>query len=185
MYSTELEINIKDFFAELGYDYTKMEINKPYDVSSKNYEILTQDGKWNRVINLIRKPDTKMYIITYENKSLEVADEHKILCRNINDLSEGFLETRFLCENNNYRKRLIDACSEFNFSHHDKTKIVSILERKLNYNPNIRFIDIYPDHSNYKLFFTNSFSLDPRKSRYVMTAGYRQTLEVFKKLEWS
>ena len=86
-------------------------------------------------------------------------------------------------------KDIIDTVNDYmnsnNFSHHDKTKIVSILERKLNYNPNIRFIDIYPDHSNYKLFFTNSFSLDPRKSRYVMTAGYRQTLEVFKKLEWS
>ena len=78
-----------------------------------------------------------------------------------------------------------DYMNSNNFSQNDKNKITSILERKLNYNPNIKFIDIYPDHSNYKLFFTNSFSLDPRKSKYVMTAGYRQTLEVFKKLEWS
>jgi predicted acylesterase/phospholipase RssA len=86
-------------------------------------------------------------------------------------------------------KDIIDTVNDYmtanNFSHNDRSKIVSILERKLGYNPNIRFIDIYPDHSNYKLFFTNSFSLDPRKSRYVMTAGYRQTLEVFKRLEWS
>jgi predicted acylesterase/phospholipase RssA len=86
-------------------------------------------------------------------------------------------------------KDLIDTVNDYmnsnQFSQNDKTKIVSILERKLNYNPNIKFIDIFPDHSNYKLFFTNSFSLDPSKSKYVMTAGYRQTLEVFRKLEWS
>jgi hypothetical protein len=49
---------------------------------------------------------------------------------------------------------------------------------------NIKFIDIYPDHSHYKLFFTNSFSLDPKKAKYIMTAGYKKTFEVFKKLEW-
>jgi predicted acylesterase/phospholipase RssA len=84
-------------------------------------------------------------------------------------------------------KDVIDTVNDYmssqNFSVKDKSKIVSILERKLNYNPNIKFIDIYPDHSNYKLFFTNSFSLDPQKSKYIMTAGYKRTLEVFKNLE--
>jgi hypothetical protein len=70
------------------------------------------------------------------------------------------------------------------FSKKDTDKILNILERKLNYSANIKFIDIYPDHSNYKLFFTNSFSLDPKKSKSVMTAGYRKTLETFKRLEW-
>jgi hypothetical protein len=69
------------------------------------------------------------------------------------------------------------------FSTKDRSNIVSILERKLNYKPNVKFVDIYPDHSHYKLFFTNSFSLDPKKSKYIMTAGYKKTLETFKKLE--
>ncbi|MFA6237193.1 MAG: patatin-like phospholipase family protein [Bacteriovorax sp.] len=77
-----------------------------------------------------------------------------------------------------------DYMTSNNFSQNDKTKITSILERKMNYNPNIKFIDIYPDHSHYKLFFTNSFSLDPQKAKYIMTAGYKKTFEVFKKLEW-
>jgi predicted acylesterase/phospholipase RssA len=85
-------------------------------------------------------------------------------------------------------KDIIDTVNDYmasnNFSQKDRLKITSILERKMNYNPNIRFIDIYPDHSHYKLFFTNSFSLDPQKSKYIMTAGYRKTFEVFKKLEW-
>ncbi len=86
-------------------------------------------------------------------------------------------------------KDIIDTVSEYmasnSFSNNDRNKICSILERKLNYNPNIKFIDIYPDHSHYKLFFTNSFSLDPQKAKYIMTAGYKKTFEVFKRLEWN
>lgn len=86
-------------------------------------------------------------------------------------------------------KDVIDTISEYmnsnQFSKKDKDKIVNILERKFNYNPNIHFIDIYPDHSNYKLFFTNSFSLDPQKTKYIMTSGYRRTFEVFKHLDLS
>lgn len=83
---------------------------------------------------------------------------------------------------------IIDTVNDYmasnNFTEKDRLKLTSILERKLNYNPNIKFIDIYPDHSHYKLFFTNSFSLDPQKAKYIMTAGYKKTFEVFKKLEW-
>lgn len=85
-------------------------------------------------------------------------------------------------------KDIIDTVNDYlasnNFTQKDRLKITAILERKLNYNPNIKFIDIFPDHSHYKLFFTNSFSLDPQKAKYIMTAGYKKTFEVFKKLEW-
>ena len=85
-------------------------------------------------------------------------------------------------------KDVIDTINDYmssqNFSTKDRTKITSILERKMNYNPNVKFIDIYPDHSHYKLFFTNSFSLDPNKAKYIVTAGYKKTLEVFKKLDF-
>ena len=85
-------------------------------------------------------------------------------------------------------KDIIDTVNDYmasnSFTEKDRLKLTSILERKLNFNPNIKFIDIYPDHSHYKLFFTNSFSLDPQKAKYIMTAGYKKTFEVFKKLEW-
>lgn len=84
-------------------------------------------------------------------------------------------------------KDIVDTINDYmnsqNFSAKDKTYINSILERKLNYKPNVKFIDIYPDHSHYKLFFTNSFSLNPQKSKYIMTAAYKKTFEVFKRLE--
>jgi predicted acylesterase/phospholipase RssA len=88
---------------------------------------------------------------------------------------------------NTLAKDIIDTVNDYmttqNFSTKDRKKIVSILERKMGFNPNVKFIDIAPDHSHYKLFFTNSFSLDPQKAKYIMTAGYKRTLEVFKKLE--
>lgn len=85
-------------------------------------------------------------------------------------------------------KDIIDTVNDYmnsnNFSQRDRHNIVSILERKLMYRPHVKYIDIYPDHSNYKLFFTNSFSLDPQKAKHIMTAGYKKTFEVFKRMEW-
>ncbi len=86
-------------------------------------------------------------------------------------------------------KDIIDTVSEYmksnNFSQKDRHNIASILERKMAYRPHVKYIDIYPDHSHYKLFFTNSFSLDPQKAKYIMTAAYKRTFEVFKKMEWT
>ncbi|MDC1174468.1 patatin-like phospholipase family protein [Bacteriovoracaceae bacterium] len=70
------------------------------------------------------------------------------------------------------------------FSNEHRKKLVSILERKLNHNPNIHFIDIYPKHENYRLFFQNSFSLNPDKMSRLVTLGYKRTMEVFRNHEW-
>ena len=61
-----------------------------------------------------------------------------------------------------------------------RKKILELLERKLNYNPRISFIDIYPKHEDYKIFFKNYFSLDPEKTKAIVTAGYNRTMEVMK-----
>lgn len=65
-----------------------------------------------------------------------------------------------------------------------RKKILSILERKLDYKPNVHLIDIYPKHEQYKIFFRNSFSLNPSKTSELVTAGYKRTMEVFKHHEW-
>ena len=51
-----------------------------------------------------------------------------------------------------------DYMKKEKFSTRHRKGILSILERKLNTNPNIKLIDIYPKHQNYNIFFTNSFS---------------------------
>jgi predicted acylesterase/phospholipase RssA len=61
--------------------------------------------------------------------------------------------------------------------------IMSILERKLNFNPNVRLIDIYPSSKNYKFFFGNSFSLNPQQTTSFVKMGYKRTFEVFRNLE--
>ena len=58
-----------------------------------------------------------------------------------------------------------------------------ILERKLNYNPNVRFVDIFPTHANYDIF-KNSFSLNPERMKELVKLGYTRTIEIFKRHEW-
>lgn len=70
------------------------------------------------------------------------------------------------------------------FSNEHRNKITSIIERKLNVNPNVRFIDIYPKHDNYLLFFKNSFSLNPDKMSSLVSLGYKRTIEIFRNHEW-
>lgn len=83
-------------------------------------------------------------------------------------------------------KDVIDTVNDFMLAHKftnaERLKLTSILERKMHYNPNVRYIDIFPDHSNYKMFFTNSFSLDPKKASYMITSGYKRTIETFRNL---
>ena len=52
-------------------------------------------------------------------------------------------------------------------------EVTSILERKLNYRSNIMFIDIFPDHHDYELFFTSFFSLDRAQLTRIVRAGYK------------
>lgn len=85
-------------------------------------------------------------------------------------------------------KDIIDTVNDYlkkeKFENIQRKQLISILERKLNYNPNVKFIDIYPKHNNYKIFFQNSFSLNPEKMSHLVTGGYKRTLEVFKNKEW-
>ena len=74
--------------------------------------------------------------------------------------------------------------TENKFSKTHQKKIISILERKLDYNPHIKLIDIYPKHNDYQIFFKNSFSLNPNNMSEVVRLGFRRTVEVFRNREW-
>ncbi|MAX66434.1 MAG: hypothetical protein CME66_05820 [Halobacteriovoraceae bacterium] len=62
--------------------------------------------------------------------------------------------------------------------------IMAILERKLNINPNVKLIDIYPDHHDYKLFFANSFSLNPKVASNAVKAGYKRAMQILSQPEF-
>lgn len=70
------------------------------------------------------------------------------------------------------------------FSNEHRHNLIRILERKLNFNPNVHFVDIYPSHDNYDIFFKNSFSLNPEKMKELVKLGYTRTIEIFKRHEW-
>ncbi len=77
-----------------------------------------------------------------------------------------------------------DYMKSHRFSNSQRKDLMNILERKLNFNPRIKHIDIFPDHHDYQIFFTNSFSLNPNHAAHAMKMGYKKTMEVFSNLSF-
>ncbi len=77
-----------------------------------------------------------------------------------------------------------EYCLNHKIENKHRKKILSILENKLNFNSNVKFIDIYPSHDDYKFFFLNSFSLNRENNSYIVKAAYKRTIDVFKNAEW-
>lgn len=71
-----------------------------------------------------------------------------------------------------------DYMKKEKFSQTHRREILAILERKLNVNPKVKLIDIFPDHHDYKLFFSNSFSLNSKVSAHAVEAGYKRTMQI-------
>lgn len=61
--------------------------------------------------------------------------------------------------------------------------LMAILQRKLHFNPKVRLIDIYPDHDDYKMFFGNHFTLNPKTAGHAVEAGYKKTMQVLSRLD--
>lgn len=83
-------------------------------------------------------------------------------------------------------KDVVDTLNHFlkdhKFDDKLRKKIVGTIERKMNYRPNVKYINIFPKPENYKIFFKNSFSLNPEHATEIVSAGYKKTMEVFKNL---
>jgi predicted acylesterase/phospholipase RssA len=60
--------------------------------------------------------------------------------------------------------------------------IISILERKLHFDKNVKLIDICPGHDNHDIFFRNFFSLNQEMLSKVVNMGYKRCFEVFQEL---
>lgn len=77
---------------------------------------------------------------------------------------------------------IIDTVNDYmkaeKFSQEHRREIMAILQRKLNINPKVKLIDIYPDHHDYKLFFANSFSLNSKVSSHAVESGYKRTMQI-------
>lgn len=77
---------------------------------------------------------------------------------------------------------IIDTVNDYmrmeKFSTTHRREILAILQRKLNINPKVKLIDIFPNHHDYKLFFANSFSLNSKVSAHAVEAGYKRTMQI-------
>jgi predicted acylesterase/phospholipase RssA len=77
---------------------------------------------------------------------------------------------------------IIDTVNDYmkveKFSQKHRREIMAILQRKLNINPKVKLIDIFPNHHDYKLFFANSFSLNSKVSAHAVEAGYKRTMQI-------
>jgi predicted acylesterase/phospholipase RssA len=77
---------------------------------------------------------------------------------------------------------IIDTVNDYmkkeKFSSDHRREIMAILQRKMNINPKVKLIDIYPSHHDYKLFFANSFSLNSNVSAHAVEAGYKRTMQI-------
>ena len=77
---------------------------------------------------------------------------------------------------------IIDTVNDYmkseKFSQGHRREIMAILQRKLNINPKVKLIDIFPNHHDYKLFFANSFSLNSKVSAHAVEAGYKRTMQI-------
>jgi predicted acylesterase/phospholipase RssA len=77
---------------------------------------------------------------------------------------------------------IIDTVNDYmkteKFSEKQRKELTNILARKLNVKTKVKLIDIYPDHHDYKLFFGNSFSLNPKTASYTVRRGYKRTMEI-------
>ncbi|MBT3981992.1 MAG: patatin-like phospholipase family protein [Bacteriovoracaceae bacterium] len=85
-------------------------------------------------------------------------------------------------------KDIVDSVSTYmiseKFNDKNRKDILTILERKLNYNANVKYIDIFPSHTNYQLFFGNSFSLNPKLLSQIVRTGYKRTFHSLKNYKW-
>jgi len=83
---------------------------------------------------------------------------------------------------------LIDTINQYmkdnNFSVEHRKKISQIIETKLSMKNNVRFIDIYPDHDDYRLFFASNFSLSNKVTAKIVKSGYKKTMQVFENAPW-
>lgn len=77
---------------------------------------------------------------------------------------------------------IIDTVNDYmkmeKFSQTHRREIMAILQRKLNINPKVKLIDIFPSHHDYKLFFSNSFSLNSNVSAHAVEAGYKRAMQI-------
>lgn len=80
---------------------------------------------------------------------------------------QAFNQIHAYLKDNQVKKEVID-------------KTLELLKSNLNFNPDTKYIDIYPDHHDHKFFFSSYFSLNPKHASYAVVSGYKKTVKTIK-----
>jgi hypothetical protein len=87
----------------------------------------------------------------------------------------------------NLYKEILITTDEYlrsqNVSEKIRSELLGILEKKLEFNPKTMLIDICPSESDYQLFHSRFFSLDPQLSSEVIKKGHQKALEVLRAIK--
>lgn len=86
------------------------------------------------------------------------------------------------------KKITLDSVHEYmkkeKFGDHHIKDILNILEQKLDYRPDVKFLDICPRENDYELFFSSTFSINVKVTSRIVRKAYKRTLQVLKEYEW-
>jgi len=92
--------NIKDFFFQaFNVDAEKMVVNKPLDVSNNNVFVKSFNIKLNviepqRVLKIIRKRDSREYVVHSTSGNFSCSKDHRILMKFELDKKEAYMKVR-------------------------------------------------------------------------------------------
>lgn len=87
-------------------------------------------------------------------------------------------------ETHDLKKMVIDEVRAFFRKHQINDaaceELVQILQGKLNYNPDVRYVYIHPSAREEDLFFSDHFNLSPASMEKIAESGFRSALRVLK-----
>lgn len=68
-----------------------------------------------------------------------------------------------------------------NLPEEHKTKLTEIITERLNFKPNVDYINIHPDPQDYEMFFVDHFSLNPQILGKIVRIGFRSAIHALRK----
>lgn len=68
-----------------------------------------------------------------------------------------------------------------NLPEEDMNKLLSIIEERADYRPDVDYLYIHPNPHDYEMFFADHFSLNPKILSRIVQTGFRSTINVLRK----
>lgn len=80
-------------------------------------------------------------------------------------------------------KEIDRYCRDHSIKDEDRTKILEIIRKKVNFRPEVDYIYIHPRAQDYEMFFVDHFSLNPKILERIVRIGFKSALSVLRRYE--